>query len=506
MRKLISLSLAAVLLLSCTITAFAAEDDPVEIGVYAKTEYSIDGEYTAPIENGSASVTTPDGTVSVSNAPNNAVTLVVIPMEGEALTWITGCVVDNAVAAYDIHFRDADGNRINANGAKVNIAVPGTELSVSSVTTSGADKTLTSEGAGGEVSFTTDGSHYYALTENHETQTKVEIENFGDEDVTDDLKDAGYDTVTKVETTLRVSINELNCDLDDSNTALYDVVLMYSTDGGKTWIKADEEHFPEDGRLLVELSVPAGTSTATHDFYVVHMFSKDVFGKKAGDVEYPAVTERDGYIAFYVTGLSPIMVGWTDATSTAPGGHSFTNKASDVKATDATCTEAATYYVQCDNCTEHTTGKTVPVGEPLGHDWDEGTVTTKPTCDKDGIRTFTCKRDKNHTYTKVEPATGHSFTKYESNNDATCKKDGTETAKCDHGCGKTDTQTDKGSKLGHKYEDGKCIRCGLSWWSPETGDTSNIFLWAGIMVMSVIFLILLLFWMRRKKNEEDNSK
>ena len=506
MRKLISLSLAAVLLLSCTVTAFAAEDDPVEIGVYAKTEYSIDGEYTAPIENGSASVTTPDGTVSVSNAPNNAVTLVVILMEGEALTWIAGRVEDNAVAAYDIHFRDADGNRINANGAKVNIAFPGTELSVSSVTTSGADKTLTSEGAGGEVSFTTDGSHYYALTENHETQTKVEIENFGDEDVTDDLKDAGYDTVTKVETTLKVSINELNCDLDDSNTALYDVVLMYSTDGGKTWIKADEEHFPEDGKLLVELPVPAGTSTATHDYYVVHMFSKDAFGKRAGDVEYPAVTERDGYIEFYVTGLSPIMVGWTDVTSTAPGGHSFTNKASDVKATDATCTEAATYYVQCDNCTEHTTGKTVPVGEPLGHDWDEGTVTIKPTCDKDGIRTFTCKRDKNHTYTKAEPATGHSFTKYESNNDATCKKDGTETAKCDHGCGKTDTRTDKGSKLGHKYENGKCVRCGLSWWSPETGDTSNIFLWAGIMVMSVIVLILLLFWMRRKKNEEDNSK
>ena len=66
MRKLTSLLLAAVLLLSCTVTVFAAEDDPVEIGVYAKTEQNIDGEYTAPVENGGASVTTPDGTVAVT--------------------------------------------------------------------------------------------------------------------------------------------------------------------------------------------------------------------------------------------------------------------------------------------------------------------------------------------------------------------------------------------------------------------------------------------------------
>ena len=97
--------------------------------------------------------------------------------------------------------------------------------------------------------------------------------------------------------------------------------------------------------------------------------------------------------------------------------------------------------------------------------------------------------------------TGHSFTKYESNNDATCKKDGTETAKCDHGCGETDTRTDKGSKLGHKYEDGKCIRCGASQWIPETGDDSNIFLWAGILVLSLIALFFLVFWNRRKKDE-----
>lgn len=177
MRKLTSLLLAVVLLLSCTVTAFAAEDDPVEIGVYAKTEYSIDGEYTAPVENGSASVTTPDGTVTVTNAPDGAVTLVVIPMEGDALTWIDECVDENAVAAYDIHFRDANGNRINANGAKVSITASGTELSVSSVTTSGTDSKLTSEVSSGKVFFTTDGSHYYVIAETavEDTTHKINI-------------------------------------------------------------------------------------------------------------------------------------------------------------------------------------------------------------------------------------------------------------------------------------------------------------------------------------------
>lgn len=309
MRKLTSLLLAAVLLLSCTVTAFAAEDDPVEIGVYAKTEYSIDGEYTAPVENGSASVTTPDGTVTVANATVGAVTLVVIPMEGDALVWVDGCVDADAVAAYDIHFRDAEGNRINANGAKVSIAVSGTELSVSSVTTSGEDKPLTSEVSGGKVSFTTDGSHYYVICEK---------------------------------------------------------------DGGEL-----------------------------------------------------------------------------------PHEHSYTE------------------------------------------------VVTKPTCTEKGYTTYTCSCGESFVDDYMD-ATGHSFTKYESNNDATCKKDGTETAKCDHGCGETDTRTDKGSKLGHKYENGKCIRCGASQWIPETGDTSNIFLWAGLLILSAIALFFLIFWKRRKKDEANS--
>ena len=53
--------------------------------------------------------------------------------------------------------------------------------------------------------------------------------------------------------------------------------------------------------------------------------------------------------------------------SVAATGHSFTTKASSSKATDATCTAAATYYVQCDNCDAVSNSVTVPVGDANGH-------------------------------------------------------------------------------------------------------------------------------------------
>lgn len=52
--------------------------------------------------------------------------------------------------------------------------------------------------------------------------------------------------------------------------------------------------------------------------------------------------------------------------------HSFTNKASANQATPADCTNPATYYVQCDNCTEVHATMTVAVGEANGHSFLEG--------------------------------------------------------------------------------------------------------------------------------------
>ena len=158
MKRLLAALLAVMLVCSMSFPAFAAEENK-EQDVTAKYIVTATGEYRAEIKNGTA---TADG-VTVTGAPTNAKTLVVIPMEGEALTWVDGCVDGEAKAAYDIHFLDAQGNRINVSGVSVSVSVSGTDLVVSSVTPSGTDKSLSASVSGNTVFFTADGSHYYVL-------------------------------------------------------------------------------------------------------------------------------------------------------------------------------------------------------------------------------------------------------------------------------------------------------------------------------------------------------
>ena len=158
MKRLLAALLAVMLVCSMSFPAYAAEENK-EQDVTAKYIVTATGEYRAEIKNGTA---TADG-VTVTGAPTNAKTLVVIPMEGEALTWVDGCVDGEAKAAYDIHFLDAQGNRINVSGVSVSVSVSGTDLVVSSVTPSGTDKSLSASVSGNTVFFTADGSHYYVL-------------------------------------------------------------------------------------------------------------------------------------------------------------------------------------------------------------------------------------------------------------------------------------------------------------------------------------------------------
>ena len=162
MRRLLAMLLTVVLVCSMSFPAFAAQDEK-ENNVTVKYVSTVEGAYVAPVQNGVASINADGVSVSVTGAPSNAKTLVVIPMTGYALSWIDSCVDDDAVAAYDIYFLDAEGNRIDANGAGVSISVSGNNLIVCSVNTSGKDKMLNSNTAGGVVSFTTNGSPYYVI-------------------------------------------------------------------------------------------------------------------------------------------------------------------------------------------------------------------------------------------------------------------------------------------------------------------------------------------------------
>ena len=87
--------------------------------------------------------------------------------------------------------------------------------------------------------------------------------------------------------------------------------------------------------------------------------------------------------------------------------HTFANTASDVIKSEAACTEAAVYYVKCDNCDAVSNTLTVKVGEPLGHDL---TVTVvEPTCEKDGYTESVCARCGLSYRTNYVAAKGHSY-------------------------------------------------------------------------------------------------
>ena len=129
-----------------------------------------------------------------------------------------------------------------------------------------------------------------------------------------------------------------------------------------------------------------------------------------------------------------------------PLGHSFTNY---VPNGDATCLEDGTKTAKCDRC--DVTDTIADKGSALGHSFTNYVSNNDATCTEDGTKTAKCDRcDVTETISDEGSALGHSFTNYVSNNDATCTEDGTKTAKCDR-CDVTETISDEGSALGHTY-------------------------------------------------------
>ena len=100
--------------------------------------------------------------------------------------------------------------------------------------------------------------------------------------------------------------------------------------------------------------------------------------------------------------------------------------------------------------------------------WDDGVVTTEPTCTEDGVKTYTCSNGE--TRTETIPALGHDFGEWEITKNPTCTEKGSKTRKCSR-CGETETV--EIDALGHDWElesdtatcteDGvktyKCSRC-----------------------------------------------
>ena len=112
--------------------------------------------------------------------------------------------------------------------------------------------------------------------------------------------------------------------------------------------------------------------------------------------------------------------------------------------TKATCVEGS----YCLTCGIEVSGPDLEHGHKL-----TTSVTTAPSCEKDGVETTSCSLCG---MTTTEPIAklGHNWGSYKSNNDATCTEDGTETRYCQRsGCGAHETRTKEGSATGHKYVD-----------------------------------------------------
>ncbi len=86
---------------------------------------------------------------------------------------------------------------------------------------------------------------------------------------------------------------------------------------------------------------------------------------------------------------------------------------------------------------------------PCQHQWDSGKETTKASCEKTGVKTYTCSLCKG-TRTETIPATGHNY-KTVTETNPTCEKEGSKTVYCSN-CYTTKTETTKAT--GHSYDEG----------------------------------------------------
>lgn len=143
-----------------------------------------------------------------------------------------------------------------------------------------------------------------------------------------------------------------------------------------------------------------------------------------------------------------------------------------VPAQAATC-EAdgyeAHYKCECGKLYADAAGTTpISAATPIpakGHAWDNGKITTEPTCENEGVKTFTCQNDASHT--KTEPIkAGHKLSgwKTDANNHwKVCKVEG---------CGVIVEKGAHNMKTFDGSKDKQCTVCGYRVEAPSGGDST----------------------------------
>ena len=131
-------------------------------------------------------------------------------------------------------------------------------------------------------------------------------------------------------------------------------------------------------------------------------------------------------------------------------------------------------------------------------------VTTKPTCEEEGVRTYTAKvtfEGKDYTDVKTEPvaAAGHQPERKNAK-DATCTDKGYTGDSVCKVCEKVLETGKQVDALGHEFKNGKCTRCGkIAPKGPVTGDSVHpVMLW--VCTVSAAAAVVLLLILRKKQH------
>lgn len=141
---------------------------------------------------------------------------------------------------------------------------------------------------------------------------------------------------------------------------------------------------------------------------------------------------------------------WQGYTVSSKGACLHTGYGTHENTVPATCGEAGRTETICDNCGEVTATKEIPATG--AHTWDNGTVTTEPTENEPGVRTFTCAVC-GATKTAPIPATGTHDYQFTRTVAPTCTAGGYDLYTCS-GCGATEKRNPTDA-LGHKWDSGK---------------------------------------------------
>ncbi len=116
-----------------------------------------------------------------------------------------------------------------------------------------------------------------------------------------------------------------------------------------------------------------------------------------------------------------------------------------VVTTEPTCEGKGVKTFTCAICSDTYTEDI----DPINHDWDEGAVTTEPTCEGKGVKTYTCKNDASHTYTEDIDPIGHAYDEGVVTTKPTCEGKGVKTFTCANDA--SHTYTEDIDPIGHDW-------------------------------------------------------